>query len=291
MADEDVKITISQKGTIPVYTRTKMGGQTIIQHDTTLKGSGTTVTPLGLSDEILEKIEALNKFLSIERLDAYVYKATFDTIPEYEPIEYSPVEGACTSFVRGGKLHRNFDWKYDNRASFMVVCKEFQGMAYITGLDDGTLDSKRIAQLPYHLVDGVNKNGIMVSTHVLYNDWEYAGAGSKDQDIMLLPYYILSNLHSISDIQTVLGNYVSNIKIPEALANAEYLLQFVVTDGEITYCIMPPASDTGSYVIQDITSNPKLTNFRWVNRAIVDRTDSDIQQHATGIERFNMIQF
>ena len=60
MADEDVKIVIKQKGTIPVYTKTKVGVNEV-HHDETLKGSGTTSAPLGISDEVMEEIENTGK--------------------------------------------------------------------------------------------------------------------------------------------------------------------------------------------------------------------------------------
>ena len=60
MADEDVKIVIKQKGTIPVYTKTKVGVAEV-HHDETLKGSGTINAPLGISDEVMEEIENAGK--------------------------------------------------------------------------------------------------------------------------------------------------------------------------------------------------------------------------------------
>ena len=60
MADEDVKIVIKQKGTIPVYTKTKVGVAEVY-HDESLKGKGTGADPLGVSDEIMEEIENAGK--------------------------------------------------------------------------------------------------------------------------------------------------------------------------------------------------------------------------------------
>lgn len=60
MADEDVKIVIKQKGTIPVYTKTKVGVAEVY-HDESLKGKGTGADPLGVSDEIMEEIKNAGK--------------------------------------------------------------------------------------------------------------------------------------------------------------------------------------------------------------------------------------
>lgn len=62
MNEEDVKVVISQKGTVPVYTRTKIGVVTVIQHDDTLTGQGSASSPLGLSQEILDKIDHLKAY-------------------------------------------------------------------------------------------------------------------------------------------------------------------------------------------------------------------------------------
>lgn len=51
---DDVKVIITQKGTIPVYTSTQVGG--VVQHDETLQGTGSSAQPLGLSQEILSQI-------------------------------------------------------------------------------------------------------------------------------------------------------------------------------------------------------------------------------------------
>lgn len=58
--DDEVKIIIKQKGTIPVYTSTRYGTGEVI-HDETLEGKGTSNSPLKISDEILQEIEDAGK--------------------------------------------------------------------------------------------------------------------------------------------------------------------------------------------------------------------------------------
>ena len=53
---DDIKVIITQKGTIPVYTSTRVGGETDIIHDATLTGNGSSSSPLGLSQDILDQI-------------------------------------------------------------------------------------------------------------------------------------------------------------------------------------------------------------------------------------------
>lgn len=233
-----------------------------------------------------------NKYLSLERIAAYLYKVSFDSIPEYKELSNNVINGACSSFVKDGKLYRNLDWNYNNMASFIVQTKNFKGMAFINGLEDGNIDKEKVEQLPYHMIDGINTHNIMVSTHVLFNDWKYIGSGNKNISIMSIPYHILNELDSINNISTVLTPYLSNILIPDNLLNAEYLLQFLVTDGETTYAILPPTSKEGSWSITDISSNPKLTNFRWIDKTgTLLRNDEDLQTRPTGVERWNLIDF
>ncbi len=57
MAGEDVKIVIKQKGTIPVYTKTKVGVAEV-HHDESLEGKGTVIDPLKVSETIIVNIDS-----------------------------------------------------------------------------------------------------------------------------------------------------------------------------------------------------------------------------------------
>lgn len=223
-------------------------------------------------------------YLSLERLKSYLYKITFDTLPKDVLID-TPIGGACTSFVKDGKLYRNLDWGYDNIAEFKVICKGFKGMAFIPGLNDGKLNEYLLSQLPYHINDGINEDGIMVSSHVLFNDWEFKGSGTKSVSLTKIPYIVLSTLHSMNDISS-LQAYLNNIQVNAYLQKAEYLMQFLVTDGTTTYVITP--GEYG-YELVDISALPQLTNFKWINKAAVELTDEGLQTRPTGIERWNAI--
>ena len=90
-------------------------------------------------------------------------------------------------------------------------------------------------------------------------------------------------VHILSD---EVSNLLANTRIPNGLKSLDMLIQVLVTDG-ITTKLFTPTKNGYEYI--DITSNPKITNFKWVDRAIVNRTDSDIQLRPTGIERWNLI--
>lgn len=223
-------------------------------------------------------------YLSIEKLRKYLYRVSFDTLQE-DNGNNVPVMGACSAYVANGKLYRNYDFFYDNSASFIVRTNDFEGMSMITGLNDGQLDDAKVAQLPYRMVDGRNNNGIMVSVHLLFNDWQYTGAGDKSIALTRLPFEVLTRVKSMATIAADLVDILGNLVVTEAMGN--YLLQCLITDGTTTYALIPPTTEGESYKLVDATAYPKMSNFRYVARANVSRYDMDLQDRPTGIERFN----
>lgn len=246
--------------------------------------NGVTLEGDKTSDEL--GIEPKHYYRSLERLRRYLYRVTFDALPEDNGSE-GPVLGGCSSYVKDGRLHTNYDWNYDNTASFIIRTRDFEGQSMVEGLNDGALNEDLIAQLPYRVHRSVNNHGISVATHVLYNDWQWTGCGEKNISITRLAFLVLSRVRSMATIAEDLNGVLDNLYCPEGLAELEYLLQFIVTDGTTTYVIIPPTSANQSYELVNATTNPKMSNFRWVNRATVARTDNDIQRRPTGIERYN----
>lgn len=226
----------------------------------------------------------IHPYVSLERIVPYLYKVTFDELPEDDGGD-NPIITACSSYVKDGKLYRNLDFTYDKTASYRVVCDRFEGMSFITGLNDGNPRDRIIAQLPYRIVDGINSDGIKVSTHVLFNDWGWHGAGSKSIPLTRLPFLALTKVTSMATIADDLEDVLGNLASTAGLDALEYLIQVLVTDGTTTYVIMPPTADNQAFVLQDISANPKLANFRWVSSETVQRTD--LQTRPTGVERWN----
>ncbi len=231
-----------------------------------------------------ENIEAEHKhpYISLRRIDSYLYEATFQALaPE---IDLDVVTGGmCSSYVQGGKLYSNLDWNYAETASFHIICPGFEGMAFLGSLTDTQLDDRLIGQLPYHIRDGRNENGIMVATHILYNDWDAHGSG--EIPLTKLPYIALTRIKSMATIEDDLDGVLDNLHTTPAMDAAEYLIQVIVSDGTTTCVLRPGNSSAGTYEIVDITANPKLTNFRWVSNPTVARTN--LQNRPTGVERWN----
>ena len=231
-------------------------------------------------------VSAKHPYISLERLRHYLYRVTFDRLPEDNGGE-SPVLGACSSYVKDGKLYRNLDWNYDESASFIVRTRDFEGMSFLTGLNDGALDDEKIAQLPYRIVDGENNNGIRVSTHILFNDWSWTGCGERNINLTRLPFLVMERVKSMATISQDLSGVLDNLYAPEGLLEIGYLIQLLVTDGTTTYAILPPTSEGEAFVLEDISEYPKLTNFRWIGGESVVR--GDLQDRPTGVERYNLM--
>lgn len=228
-------------------------------------------------------------YSSLRRLRSYLYEVTFDELPTYSESGDAPFTGGCTSFIRNGKLHRNLDWNYSETAAFKVVTKDFVGMAFNDSVKEGSLDDFKIGQLPYHVNDGVNDYGIMVTTHVLFNDWNWNNA-SGHTSITKLPYIILSTVKSMTELSSKLSTVLSDLYAPDALKAMGYLVHFMVSDGTTTYVIEPPTSATGAYQLINASDCPKFANFRWINKAeITNRNDALLQNRPNGIERWNLI--
>lgn len=237
-----------------------------------------------VGNKSLKDLGLSHPYISLERLRNFLYRVTFNSLPQ-DNGDNSPVVGGCSAYVANGKLYRNYDFNFDNAASFIVRTKDFEGMAMITGLNDGQMNDELIAQLPYRMVDGFNNNDIKLSVHILFNDWEWNGCGNKSIPLTSLPYEILSRVKSMATISTDLADVLGNLALNDAMG--DYLLQVLVTDGTTTYAVIPPTSANQSYELVNATTNPKMSNFRYVNRAEVSRLDMDLQTRPTGIERFN----
>lgn len=115
-----------------------------------LRGQPFPEMPASAAEQILAKAleaerlarSAHHPWATLERLRTYLYRVSFHDIPEYAHGGFAPA--GCSSYVNGGKLYRNLDWKYSQAVSFVVVCKGFMGMAFDDRITEGNLDDDLI---------------------------------------------------------------------------------------------------------------------------------------------------
>lgn len=74
MSDSDIKVVISQKGTIPVYTVTKNGDGGEIFTDETLAGKGNAENPLKISDSVIQEIHNAGRVIDVTVNNASVVR-------------------------------------------------------------------------------------------------------------------------------------------------------------------------------------------------------------------------
>lgn len=258
----------------------------ITKGEAVVMGSGKNV-----EQEIADIKHTKKPYLSLESKGSYLYEVTFDKLPDYKEVGFDT--SGCSSFVRDGKLYRNLDWKYDETAEFVVKYNDgynsITGMSFISQLTQSNLDDELIGQLPYHISDGVNQYGIMVATHVIFNDWGWKKSTYGGIPLNTIPLRILESIRTMTggEWEDLAYDLFPYMEATPAIQESGYLLQFLVTDGTTTKVILPPDSDGQPYTIVDATSNPKLTNFRWVDSASVVR--ANLQTRPTGVERWNMM--
>ena len=228
-------------------------------------------------------------YTNLEKLNNYLYKAEYDSLQKYIPDKYDKPLGSCTSYIKDGKLYRNYDYYYDDTIEFWVdaynfkTLTYFKGMSYISRLYQGLMTNELLGQMPYHLVDGTNDAGIMMSTHLVYNDMGYVSKADGIPATKLV-YEVVSQYRDIESIVEDLNN--SNLKIPTSFD--DYIPIYLISDGTKTYCYAPLA-DGSKYQCIDITTQPKLTNFvpYTLQDEDVKLTDTWLQNRPNGIYRYN----
>ena len=114
---DDIKVVISQKGTIPVYTQTQIGSTTIV-HDDTLTGSGTSSSPLGVSRDITAKLETYI-FEQAAASDVWEITHNLDKYPSVSVVD------SANNIVSGSV------WYVDKNRLEIIFNGAFTGKAYL----------------------------------------------------------------------------------------------------------------------------------------------------------------
>lgn len=261
-------------------------------------------------------------YSKIKKITDYAYEASYVTLnyryaverlQESAPVNY----GACSSVRNGNMYGRNFDWKYDESATFVVRTPHIGGRyasTSIARLDSLTnsfvqsgLYSDDYVLLPFLAVDGINEKGVVANVNVVPldrgdNEW-VTPSGSVEETLSanMLVRYILDNF----DSATTAVNYIAQhckIYTSTKLIELGFNLHFMVADSEKTYCIEFINNDI---VVKDISNKAFITNFHLDQVTFNEdgtvytpetqtsgfdaiRTNN-VEQHGQGLERYNLI--
>ncbi len=273
-----------------------------------------------------------NVYASIAKVAPYSYETDYDTLDYDYALEYFEHEnpdvnvGACSSFIAGSgeytKLARNYDWKYDESANFVVHTSGADGLfatvgvaGSIPGLTQELVDSGAKSDLyrlvPFFLQDGMNEYGLCVSTNVIAAEWgDNSRVEPKDMfgepveiSMPMFPRYILDHCSKIYQVEELV-TYSLILTEPQSLIDMGYDQQFIVTDSD-GECLIINFED-GRAVITDGNDIPvkAMTNFAHLNlRYNRDGTvytpadiagghypsGSKVTPYGQGLERYNLI--
>lgn len=278
--------------------------------------------PLACGD--LTVLPTANPFKSMSRVRKYLYEVTYDSIDYGKAYEYFskmavPQEaGACTSVYGGGVLGRNYDWKYDNGAEFIVRTPETSetyavlGVSgRIPGMEDDLAASGAYSPLydilPFYLVDGINSEGVAMSMNVVpsndhgVNDRAYP-SGDVEEEIctQMLIRYVLDRFDTAEWAARWLGSHAM-LFTPAEKEDMGFEHHFLLADKDSAWVVelvdnevkVMPAGENGRV--------PAIANFHAygvtpnADGTLLTPATGDacavngVTPHGSGLERYNIV--
>lgn len=251
-------------------------------------------------------------FENITQVENYVFNVTYEVLDyesskEYFKTKYPDYFG-CTSIRKGDFFGRNYDWLYDETATFRVSVTgngnryASQGIASIKDITKSIAervvageeeDLYNFKILPFMMQDGINEKGVTAAINVVPND-KGKTVGTvpllKQTDklcVFEIVRYILDNFSSAKQAVKYLKNHVS-IFTPSTQSfkyechflvadeNESYLIEFI--NNELIYTLMDKAYIT-NFHLEGVEFDPET------NTVIKDT----VEPFGMGIERYDLI--
>lgn len=264
--------------------------------------------------------------LKIQKLREYLYYIEF-TDWDYDKAiehfkEYYPSQGLCSS-VRNGRFYgRNFDWFYDNSASFVVRSKATKGRHASVGIAGGSpLLTNDIVDagewndnydiIPFITVDGINDAGVACNTNVVPTGDKGHTTGTNPSAentlcTLMIVRFILDYADSASDAIDKIQNINWYALSGEGAIKAQEL-HCMVADATSTYVIefvnnsIKIFSDADDDYPDIPNMMPIMTNFYydgWDGNIVtgfdveggISPDDTTLTSHAEGTERYELIK-
>lgn len=261
--------------------------------------------------------------LAVNKLTSYLYEVNYTdwdyTIGADYCERFNPVGGACSAVRNGEYYGRNYDWKYDNCASFVIRCnptKDRHGSIGIAGsnkdLTDTIANSGKYTSaykvLPFQTVDGINDCGVVCNVNVVpTGDKGYTTGTNPNKDDLLanmLVRYILDYADSAKHAIDLIKD--RNIIMPHS---ADFTQEFhwMIADEKNTYVVefinnaISIVSDVnndgngGFYNNKPIMTNFYLTGFngntatRFYKSSSYNANTTKLTKYSAGVERFDIL--
>lgn len=187
------------------------------------------------------------------------YKA--DAEAWYESLAPDAMNGACSAVRRGNALYRNYDWKFDGAAEFVVRMSAAEGRHASVGVaslgaalaEDEVASgvySAKYRALPGMTLDGINDAGVVAEINVDGGPGDgWHGTGDGSIHILGAVRWALDNGESAAQVAAHLAD---NVRRPAGDMN----FHFMVADATETYIV-----ENGDAHILGEFDHKVLTNY------------------------------
>ena len=193
--------------------------------------------------------------------------------------------GRCSARRIGNLLERNYDWFYDESATFVISMGATDGRFASIGVASvGTnLTEQFVASgkwsrfykcLPGATLDGVNERGIAVEVNVVVTNGSRWETDRDGRDINAIGAVRWALDHSTS-ARMAASNLADRVYIPQAMKRMGYSAHFAVCDKDETWVVEDGVAELRPSEVPAV-----LTNFRVLDPA---------EPYGTGYERYEIL--
>lgn len=228
------------------------------------------------------------------------------------------VPAGCSAFFKDGLYGRNLDWYYSKMCSCIIETDDTFGVAgalpeFTTSFLKENTYTDLYKILPFFLQDGVNDDGLCVSTLVIPNTSESSKPTGEVRDSVcsiMLVRYILDNFKTVQQAYEYLREHVE-IYFPKTLLEMDYNQHWLLADSTGDYGVIGIDNNATTAAGDDLlvlNSRKTATNFSHVGVKNYGTNDvvytpftqktgegkdavkyNNIHPHGQGLERFNLI--
>lgn len=253
------------------------------------------------------------------KIAPYLYEVWYDGIDyqyayEYFKAEEDTLPGHCSAIRNGNLYGRNFDWKFDESAEFIVhvprIGKRYASVGIagcVAGLTEAFVRSGKESELyrilPFRMMDGINECGLVCNINVVPADYGKQNAiPAAAQDVELsasmIVRYVLDHFSSAREAVQFLQNH-AKIYFSKAIHDMDYEAHWMIADPNETYIV-----EIVNNAVAAI-NHPYMTNFHLYGVQLnadggvyaPETQDAGhnamqtngITGHGSGLERFNLI--
>lgn len=221
-------------------------------------------------------------YKKIKDIKNYLYELAYDELDydyakRYFKEEETPQVGLCSNIRFANWFSRNFDWKYDENASFIVRTSHYNNRfaslcvgGEIAGLTNDTVKNRELDEtisnkyriLPFMVADGINECSVFCSLNLVPTESSMGGVTTgtvplveKREELCttMLVRYILDSFKTASEAVNYIRDFVS-LYSPKSLYEENYELHIMVGDKVNTY-ILECVNEEVKIVENDIVTN------------------------------------